>query len=84
MKTAELEDLKRDTSQLDAFVNGHESIHLMADGRAVALLTPLPKPLETTKVQWPDFAAQRRAIFGDRVLPPGTVQSLIDEDRDES
>jgi len=84
MKTAELEDLKRDTSQLDAFVNGHESIHLMVGGRAVALLTPLPKRAEAKKVQWPDFAAQRRAVFGDRVLPAGTVQSLMNEDRDES
>lgn len=83
MKTAELEDLKRDTSQLDAFVNGHESIHLMAGGYAVALLTPLPKPRPVEKARWPDFAAQQRAIFGDRVLPAGTIQQLMDEERGE-
>jgi antitoxin (DNA-binding transcriptional repressor) of toxin-antitoxin stability system len=83
MKTAELEDLKRDTSQLDVFVHGHENIHLMSGGHAVAILTPLPKPVTTAKIQWPDFEAQRRAIFGDRVLPAGTIQELMDEERGE-
>lgn len=83
MKTADLEELKRDTSQLDAFVNGHESIHLMAGGRAVALLTPLPKSRESRRATWPDFAARQRRLFGDRILPAGTIQALIDEDRGE-
>ena len=81
MKTAELEDIKRDVSQLDAFVNGHESIHLMVGGHAVALLTPLPKRTEFQTVKWPDFEAQQRAIFGDRMLPAGTIQQLMDEER---
>jgi hypothetical protein len=83
MKTAELEDLKRDMGQLDVFVNGHESIHLMSGGHAVAVLTPIPKPMPPTKIQWPDFEAQQRAIFGDRVLPAGTIQELMDEERGE-
>ncbi len=32
---------------------------------------------------WPDFAARRKAMFGDKVLPAGTAQELIDEDRGE-
>lgn len=83
MKTAELEDLKRDSSQLDVFVHGNESIHLMSGGRAVAVLTPIPRPFVPEKMQWPDFEAQQREIFGDRVLPAGTIQQLMDEERGE-
>ncbi len=83
MKTANLEDLKRDMSQLDTLVYGHESIHLLSKGAAVAVLTPIPPPKSPQSVQWPDFAARQRKIFGDRVLPAGTIQSLIDEDRGE-
>jgi len=28
-----------------------------------------------------DFASRRRAVFGDAMLPAGTAQALIDEDR---
>lgn len=83
MKTAELEDLKRDATQLEAFVMGHEVVHLMVNGNAVAMLTPLKRTEPPKPFNWPDFAAQRRAVFGDRVLPAGTVQSIIDEDRGE-
>jgi hypothetical protein len=83
MKTAELEDLKRDATQLEAFVLGQEVVRLMVNGNAVAMLTPINRTEPPKAFNWPDFAAQRRAVFGDRVLPPGTVQSLIDEDRDE-
>lgn len=34
-------------------------------------------------VRWPDFAARRRAIFGEQVLPAGTAQALVNEDRGE-
>lgn len=84
MKTANLEDLKRDGNQLEAFALGHEIIHLIANGHAVAMLTPLHQRAQTKEVQWPDFAAQQQAIFGDRVLPAGTVQKLIDEERGEN
>ena len=30
---------------------------------------------------WPDFAARRQAIFGQQILPAGTAQALVDEDR---
>ena len=83
MKTAELEDLKRDATQLEAFALGKEVVHLMVNGNAVAMLTPLSRTEPPKSFTWPDFAAQRRAVFGDRALPTGTVQSLIDEDRDE-
>ncbi len=32
-------------------------------------------------VQWPDFSARRRAVVGGAVLPAGTAQALVHEDR---
>jgi len=44
----------------------------------VARIVPeRPRP---QSVEWPDFAARRRAIFGDRVIP--AVEMLI-EDRED-
>jgi antitoxin (DNA-binding transcriptional repressor) of toxin-antitoxin stability system len=70
-----------------ALVQRGETVAIMDGGREVARLVP-PEAAHTTPasaiapVQWPDFAARRRAVFGDAVLPAGTAQSLIDEDRD--
>ncbi len=83
MKSVSIDDLKRDVSQLDAFVEGDESIHLVSHGRTVAVLTPIPPTSTLKPVQWPDYAQRMRDIFGDRVLPAGTIQALIDEDRGE-
>jgi hypothetical protein len=60
-----------------------------AAGKMVARLMP-PEDGETlaeveagsATVRWPDFAARRRAVFGGQMLPAGTAQALVDEDRD--
>ena len=49
-------------------------------------LNPYAKVVRKTEaaaapVCWPDFAARRRAIFGEQMLPAGTAQALVDEDR---
>jgi hypothetical protein len=84
MKTADLEDLKRDATQLEAFVMGHEIVQLMVNGNAVAMLTPLNRTEPSKSFRWPDFAAQQRSVFGERVLPAGTIQKLMDEEREEN
>ena len=61
MKTAALAGLKHDDSQL------------MSESLPMAVL----KPTSGAQVKWPDFEAQHRAIFGDRVLPAGTIQELM-------
>lgn len=83
MKTATIEDLKRDASQLDAVFVADESTRVTANGRLVGVIVPIPESRSSVSVQWqwPDFAAQQRAVFGDRVLPAGTLQALLDDDR---
>ena len=81
MKTAVIEDIKRDTTQLDAILAADESTGLMTNGQVIAVVVPIPEHWNPTPLQLPDFEAQRREVFGDRMLPAGTIQALIDEDR---
>lgn len=71
-------------SWLDLVRRG-ETVAIVDGGREVARLVPPEAQTKaahaTAPVQWPDFAARRRAVFGDAVLPAGTAQALIDEDR---
>lgn len=60
-----------------------ETVAIMDGGREVARLVPPAEPANraAAPVQWPDFAARRRAIFGEQTLPAGTAQALVNEDR---
>ena len=68
----------RDTRQLLTWLEAGEVVDLRKRNRVVARIVPeSPRP---QSVEWPDFAARRRAIFGDRVIP--AVEMLI-EDRED-
>ncbi|MDB6140635.1 MAG: hypothetical protein JWO94_3707 [Verrucomicrobiaceae bacterium] len=81
MKTASLEDLKRDISQLDVLVQGDESILLTSHGKFIATLTPAPKSETASFIHKPDYAARFQRNFGDTVFPAGTIQTWMDEER---
>jgi hypothetical protein len=83
MKTAQLEEVKRDSTRLDDLVSSDDSTHLVRDGKIVAVITPIPPQPSTGPMHWPNFAHQREAIFGKAVLPPDTVRSLLEEEREE-
>ena len=65
----------RDTRQLLTWLEAGEVVELRKRNRVVARI--VPESPRTTPVEWPDFAARRRAIFGGRVLTP--VADLIEE-----
>jgi antitoxin (DNA-binding transcriptional repressor) of toxin-antitoxin stability system len=65
----------RDTRQLIAWLDAGEVVELRKRNRVVARI--VPESPQTKPVVWPDFAARRRAIFGDRVIP--IVADLIEE-----
>ena len=65
----------RDTRQLLSRLEAGEVVELHKRDRVVARI--VPESPRTKPVVWPDFAARRRAIFGDRVLTP--VADLIEE-----
>jgi antitoxin (DNA-binding transcriptional repressor) of toxin-antitoxin stability system len=64
----------RDTRRLKAWLRAGKTVELRERDRLIARIVPeneeKPKPVE-----YPDFAARRKAIFGDRVLP--AVDDLI-------
>ena len=65
----------RDSRQLIAWLDAGEVVDLRKRNRLVARIVPeSPRP---EAVEWPDFEARRKAIFGDRVLTP--VADLLEE-----
>jgi antitoxin (DNA-binding transcriptional repressor) of toxin-antitoxin stability system len=69
----------RDTRQLFAWLDAGEVVELRKRNRVVARIVPESPRIERGKrpVKWPDFAARRRAIFGDRQI--NAVEILIEE-----
>jgi antitoxin (DNA-binding transcriptional repressor) of toxin-antitoxin stability system len=69
----------RDSRQLFAWIDAGEVIELKKRNRVVARIVPESPSAEALKrpVQMPDFAARRRAIFGDRQI--NAVEILIEE-----
>ena len=65
----------RDTRQLKIWLQAGETVELRERNRVLGRIVP-EKPV-TQPVEWPDFAARRKQIFGDRVLP--AVEILIEE-----
>jgi len=69
----------RDTRQLKIWLKAGETIELRERNTVLGKIVPeqpVAKPVE-----WPDFEARAREIFGDRVIP--AVETLI-EDRENS
>jgi antitoxin (DNA-binding transcriptional repressor) of toxin-antitoxin stability system len=74
MPSVNLREL-RDTRQLLTWLEAGEVVELRKRNRVVARI--VPESPRTTPVEWPDFAARRRAIFGDRRI--NAVEILIEE-----
>ncbi|MGP8186895.1 MAG: type II toxin-antitoxin system Phd/YefM family antitoxin [Terracidiphilus sp.] len=69
----------RDTRQLLTWLEAGEVVELRKRDRVVARI--VPETPRTKPVEWPDFEARAKEIFGDRVLT--AVDDLI-RDREES
>ena len=70
----------RDTKQVKEWLRAGVHIEVRERGQVIGDLVPRT-PAAPGPREWPDFAARRRAIFGDRVLTP--VADLL-EDRENS
>ena len=77
MPTINLREL-RDTRQLVKWLDAGEIVELRKRDRVVARIVPESPRIQPVKM--PDFAARRRAIFGDRTI--NAVEMLI-EDRED-
>jgi antitoxin (DNA-binding transcriptional repressor) of toxin-antitoxin stability system len=77
MPSVNLREL-RNTRQLMTWLDAGEVVELKKRNRVVARIVPESPRIQP--VEWPDFAARRRAIFGDRVFP--IVEDLIADRED--
>lgn len=66
----------RDTRRLKAWLRAGKTVELRERDKLIAKIVPENEKGEKPPVKWPDFAARRKAMFGDRVFP-----NVILEDR---
>jgi antitoxin (DNA-binding transcriptional repressor) of toxin-antitoxin stability system len=66
----------RDTRRLKAWLRAGKTVELRERDKLIARIVP-EKEGAKPAVEWPDFAARRKRIFGDRVLP--IVDDLIND-----
>ena len=66
----------RDTKRLKSWLRAGKTVELRERDRLIARIVP-EKETPKQPVEWPDFAARRRKIFGDRILT--IVDDLIND-----
>jgi antitoxin (DNA-binding transcriptional repressor) of toxin-antitoxin stability system len=69
----------RDTKQLKAWLKAGETVELRERELVLARIVPEQPP--KTTVEWPDAAARRRRIFGDRILDSNGVLDAREDSR---
>lgn len=57
----------RNAKQLIAWLEAGKTVELRERGKVIARI--VPEVSISQPADWPDFAAMRREIFGDRILP---------------
>lgn len=68
----------RDTKRLKAWLRAGQTVELRERDHVIAHIVPAGG--RRKRVKWPDFAALRKEIFGDRVLPT----NIVIEEREKS
>lgn len=61
----------RETRRLKSLLRAGQTVELRDRDRVIARI--VPEKQEEKPVKWPDFAARRKKIFGDRVLPGADI-----------
>jgi hypothetical protein len=77
MQTVTLRQL-RDTRQIKEWLAAGVRIEVRDRNQVIGELVPRTEP--TKAVEWPDFKARTREIFGDRMVP--AVEMLVEERED--
>jgi antitoxin (DNA-binding transcriptional repressor) of toxin-antitoxin stability system len=80
MKTATVRQLRTEFPKVLAWVNAGEEVAITRRRKVVANLTPAgERPKQ--KLVLPDFHARLKRIYGDKVLPAGSMQATLDDSR---
>ena len=75
MKTATVADLRNHFRRVSAWIEEGEAVQITRNGRAFARLVPAAQA-KKKKIVWPDFAARRREIWGDRKFSAKEVAEM--------
>ena len=75
MPTATIADLRNNFRRVSAWIDDGQPVEITRHGKPFARLVPDTGPIKK-KVVWPDFAAQRREIWGDRVFSAKEVAEM--------
>lgn len=79
MKTATVADLRNHFPKVASWVAEGHTIAITRRGRTIANLVPPSPAAKPAKFKMPDFAAQRKAIWGDRKpMTAAEVQAMED------
>jgi antitoxin (DNA-binding transcriptional repressor) of toxin-antitoxin stability system len=78
MPTVNIRQL-RDTRRLKAWLRAAKTVELRERDTVIARIVPVASPAKSAR--FPDFAAMRREILGDRILPGA---DLLIEERERS
>jgi antitoxin (DNA-binding transcriptional repressor) of toxin-antitoxin stability system len=81
MKTVSVRDLRYAFPKVEELLRAGEEIQITKRRRPIARLTPEPGAEHAGRPLLPDFLAQMREVFGDKVLKVTGAQ-IISEDRD--
>jgi antitoxin (DNA-binding transcriptional repressor) of toxin-antitoxin stability system len=74
MKTATLRDLRYDFKKIEAWLKAGEDVEITRHSKPFACVTLPKKP--KAKLVHPDYAAQAKAIWGDRVFSAEEVEEM--------
>jgi antitoxin (DNA-binding transcriptional repressor) of toxin-antitoxin stability system len=75
MKTATVRDLRYDFPKIEAWLAGGEEILITKHSKPIARISS-EVAAETPMPQLPDFAARRKAIWGDRFFTQQEVDDM--------
>ena len=75
MKTVTVRDLRNSFSKLEAWLLEGEDICIEKRGQPIAVLKPWVSERQATSTK-PNFAARRRAIWGDRLFSKAEVAAM--------
>ena len=67
----------RNTRRLEALLRAGKTIRILKRSHVIGRIMPDEEPQDTKRIEWPDFEARRKKIFGDRVLSGADL--LIEE-----
>lgn len=67
----------RDTRQLKAWLDAGQTVELRERDRVLGRIVPVPGKSADRQVEWPDFEARLKQIYGERILP--AVEEMLEE-----